>query len=170
MTTLTRSAMAIILWSTVSASTYAQNVANAADIRAQLRSASPSQVAWAAFDAGTYQLHEAVPELIAVLESPPPAADREQQYIVAAVLDALVQIRGIPSGLLPPPAVPASILSRYYTRWPVQTLILLGRAGPERDPILRNLLRTASGYRWYAIANCSCRDPNQDLLQTCSRD
>jgi hypothetical protein len=113
---------------------------------------SPSDVAWAAFDAGTYQLHEAIPELIAVLESPPPAAGREQ-YLVAAVLDALIQLRGTPGTPISPAVVTPGILERYYEAWPIQTLVLFGRTGSDRDPILRNLLRTASGYRWYAIAN-----------------
>jgi len=143
----------IVLWSAVSGSAFAQNAPDAAAVRTRLHSASASEAAWAAFDAGTFQIKQAVPDLIAVLDSPPAAAEHERDYLVAAILDALIQIHARPGASLLPALAPADRPTRYYARWPVQTLILLDCVGPEAGPVLLELLHDATGYPWYAFAN-----------------
>jgi hypothetical protein len=138
-----------LLWPTLS---HAQRVPTPADVRGRLHSTNPAEVAWAAFDAATFQMREVAPDLIAVLELPPAADTRTRDYLVAAVLDALIQAgTSIP---VPGPAVAfPETLERYYSRWPVQTLILFGRERDERGPILQRLLTSASGQEWFALAN-----------------
>jgi hypothetical protein len=83
-----------LLLSLSSWTAYAQRVPAAGDVRARLHSSDPADVAWAAFDAATFQLREVVPDLIAALESPASAQPQARDYVVAAVLDALIQLRG----------------------------------------------------------------------------
>jgi hypothetical protein len=53
-----------LFWPTLS---HAQRSApTAADVRARLHSRNAAEVAWAAFDAATYQMREVAPDLIAV--------------------------------------------------------------------------------------------------------
>lgn len=62
-------------------------------------------------------------------------------------------------------------LERYYLRWPVQTLILFGREGTERGPILQRLLASASGQEWFALANLlSSQAPVPGFAATVLRD
>src|SRR5262245_41774319 len=53
------------------AAAHAQRAPTPDDIRARLNSDIPAEIAWAAFDAGTYQISEVVPDLNIVLASPP---------------------------------------------------------------------------------------------------
>jgi hypothetical protein len=132
------------------------------DVRARLHSTNPADVAWAAFDAATFQMREVAPDLIAVLDTPPEVEERIRYPLISAVLDALIQLRGtgrFPAGVTGP--APA-ILDRYHARWPVQTLILLSAPVstrvslpvPGRGETLERWLRSAtSGLDWYAAAN-----------------
>ena len=135
------------------ASAHAQRAPTPADVRARLHSAVPAEVAWAAFDAGTYQIVEAIPDLNAVLESPPAALPLERDFLAAAALDALIHLDGALAIRIQKANVPSAILERYYDRWPVQTLILLGRNGAAADAILSRLLPGARDEAWFAIAN-----------------
>ncbi|HEY1306073.1 MAG TPA: hypothetical protein VGF24_21115 [Vicinamibacterales bacterium] len=118
-----------------------------------MHSTIDAEVAWAAFDAGTFQLRDAVPDLIAILESPPGTDARTRDYLIAAVLDALIQLRDS-NFARPRLAVPsATTLERHYARWPIQVLLLMSEAAPERAIILERWLQTARGLQWYAIAN-----------------
>src|SRR5215510_5120761 len=131
----------------------AQRAPTPDEVRARLHSGTPAEVAWAAFDAGTHQIVEAVPDLVAVLDSPPAGSSLERDFLAAAVLDSLIQLKpppGIPS---PRATAPAEILERYYDRWPIQTLVLLGRNGASADATLLNLLPSARTETWFAIAN-----------------
>lgn len=133
-----------------------------AELMASLRSQSPATVAWAAFQAGVLQAKQAVPALVATLEAMPAGSQHERDYLAAAVLDALVQIRPMPGE---PPGIEVSptAVAPYLDRWPIQTLVLLGRAGPERDPIVMDLFRSlprkqgvaalSPGEMWFALAN-----------------
>ena len=127
-----------------------------------LRSNTPIGVAWGAFEAATFQITEAVPAMIAALESLPRGTQHERDYAAAALLDALIQIRPVP-GVPPGPPAPASVVAPYLDRWPIQTLVLLGRSGPEGDPIVVNLFESlprkrndsslSPGEMWFALAN-----------------
>jgi hypothetical protein len=132
----------------------AQRVPTAADVRARLHSSNPAEVAWAAFDAATFQMSEVAPDLIAVLDTPPEVEERIRYPLISAVLDALIQLRG--TGRFPArvPGPAHAILDRYHARWPVQTLILLSAPVPGRGETLERWLRsTTSGLEWYAAAN-----------------
>lgn len=140
-----------LLWPAVS---HAQPVPTAADVRARLHSRGAAEVAWAAFDAATFQMREVAPDLVTLLELPPAATPLAHDYLIAAVLDALVQLDDPLriAGITPVPS--PQILERYHSRWPVQTLILFGRtARDERGPLLQALLASASGDRWFALSN-----------------
>jgi hypothetical protein len=114
----------------------------AADVRRQLASNDPKQVAWGAFRAAEHRI-DVVPSLLRTLETPP-AADRLERYaMIGAVLDAAAQLNA---------RLPAEVLRSYYQGWPIQTLILFANATESR-PVLLDLLKTASGDRWYALAN-----------------
>src|SRR5262245_23605029 len=93
----------------------AQRAPTAADVRVRLHSDVPAEVAWAAFDAGTYQFVEAIPDLVAVLDSTPAGSSLEERdFLAAAVLDSLIQLKpppGIPS---PSTTAPTEILERHY--------------------------------------------------------
>jgi len=143
---------ALLLTFLMPLSAFAQSAPDASSLIARLRSGSSSEVAWAAFEAGTYQVQEAIPALVAALDSPPPGSDQERYYVASGILDALIQMRGVPGATRAAVAAPTTI-APYYDKWPIQTLILLGRAGPERNPILLNRFRTASHQEWFAIAN-----------------
>ncbi|HKY22070.1 MAG TPA: hypothetical protein VJM31_12715 [Vicinamibacterales bacterium] len=111
--------------------------------RRQLRSGEPRSMAWGAFHASAYQVTEVIPDLIAALETSA-VEGFEQSATIDALLDAAVQLDA---------KVPASALVRYWERWPVQTSILFAKATNDRDAVILDLLRTASGFRWYALAN-----------------
>lgn len=123
-----------------------------ADVRTRLHSTDGSEVAWAAFDAATFHMPEVVPDLIAVLEARSYIDPGARNYLVAALLDALIQAqipRGVPiQGTLDP-----TTFAQFVEDWPVQTLILFGRIGPERDGILLDLLPRSSGKVWWGVAN-----------------
>jgi hypothetical protein len=127
-----------------------------------LRSNTPVGVAWGAFEAGRFQITEAVPALIAVLDGLPSGSGHERVYVAAAVLDALAQIHSVP-GVAPAVAIPSAAVVPYLDRWPIRTLILLGRGGPERDQVVLDLFRSlpltkgaaaeTPGEMWFALAN-----------------
>jgi hypothetical protein len=138
---------------------HAQRAPSAADVRTRLHSSVPLEVAWAAFDAATFQIREVAPDLIAVLGTPPEAEPRSRDYLIAGVLDALIQLQGthsFPANLATPQP---GVLERYHERWPVQTLILISAAGPQPCASLERWLRSArSGLEWFAIANVLLRE------------
>ena len=84
--------------------TDAQRTPTVEDVRARLHSTNPPDVAWAAFDAATFQMREVAPDLIAVLDTPPELEERIRDPLISAVLDALVQLRG--TGRFPPAFLP----------------------------------------------------------------
>lgn len=137
---------------------YAQRAPTAADVRARLHSTNAAEVAWAAFDAAAFQMWEVAPDLVAVLELPPAGDSLQRDYLIAAVLDALIQA-GTPIPFPAPAVAFPETLERYFWRWPVQTLILLGRERDERGPILQRLLASASGESWFALANLLSSQP-----------
>jgi hypothetical protein len=110
----------------------AQDPPNSAELVARLRSPSRATVASAAFYARAQQVKEVVPELIAILEALPSGSQDERDYLAAAVLDALIQIRPGP-GEPPGTEVPPTAVARYLDRWPIQTLIPL--VAPARNEI-----------------------------------
>jgi hypothetical protein len=140
----------------------AQEPPTLAELMAGLRSQTPATVAWAAFQAGVLQAKQTVPVLVATLEAMPAGTQNERDYLAAAVLDALVQIHPMP-GEPPGIGVSPAAVAPYLDRWPIQTLVLLGRAGPERDPIVVDLFRSlprkqsvaamSPGEMWLALAN-----------------
>jgi len=134
---------------------HAQRAPTVADVRVRLHSTSPVDVSWAAFDAATFQLRDVAPDLLAVLETPPEADAITSDALVAAVLDALIQLRGTARFRARVPVPPPATLDRYHARWPVQTLILMSAAAaPERGEVLERWFgSTRSGLEWYAIAN-----------------
>jgi hypothetical protein len=147
----------------------AQEPPSSTELVTRLRSPSPVTVAWAAFQAGTLQVREAVPALISTLEALPAGSQSERDYIAAAVLDALIQIHPVPGEPPGLPAVPPQTVARYLDRWPIQTLVLLGRTGPERDPVVMDFFRSlprkqgaaafSPGQMWFALANLLAPGP-----------
>src|SRR5690349_12448414 len=131
-----------------------RSIPTAADVRARLHSTNAAEVAWAAFDAGALHLTEVASDLVDVLDSPAGTPGPQRDYLVAAVLDGLIQLQGTrrfpASSRTPSPAT----LDRYHRRWPVQTLLLMTARGPERGEILESWFRSAeSGLEWIGIAN-----------------
>jgi hypothetical protein len=111
----------------------------------ELRTGVARDVAWGAFRAGEYRLSECTPDLLAALDAPPQGDRLEQHAMLAALLDAAVQLRA---------DVPPGIVRRYWDQWPVQAAILFSYAkSPDRDAVLLELLRSARGLRWHAAAN-----------------
>src|SRR5262245_3501189 len=111
----------------------------------ELRSGVARTTAWGAFRAGEYRLTECTADLAAVLESPPKAEPLEQSSMLSAVLDAAVRLRA---------DITPTILRRYWTQRPVHAAILFSYAkSPDRDPVLLEILRSATGFSWHAAAN-----------------
>jgi hypothetical protein len=135
---------ATLLRAQAQASAWSQTLVDAtADARRQLRSADPREVAWGAFRAAEYRLAAVIPDLRAVLQAPPSGDSVERSAMIAALLDAAMELDA---------RLPAAELTAYWDRWPVHTSALLARAD-DPAPVLLDLLRTASGFRWYALAN-----------------
>ena len=154
MTSLRRSTAVTVLCLACVHDAQAQRVPTPADVRARLHADVPAEVAWAAFDAGTHQIVEAVPDLVAVLDSAPAGSSLEERdFLAAAVLDSLIQLKPPPGIPIPRVTAPTEILERYYDRWPIQTLVLLGRNGTSADATLLKLLPSATTETWFAIAN-----------------
>lgn len=117
--------------------------ATAAEVQRQLHSSDPADVAWGAFNSAEFRVREAIPDLEVLLKSPVVAQPVERGAMIAALLDAGVQLGA---------DFQSSVLRSYYAGWPIQTLILLGFSR-DSGPVLVDLLKDASGYSWYAIAN-----------------
>src|SRR5215510_6924250 len=129
MTSVRRSTAVAVLCLACAPEAQAQRAApSLADVRARLHSVVGAEVAWAAFDAATFRMRAVMPDLIAVLEAPPSIDGRERDYLIAALLDALVQAGEI-HGLGPVPD--PTTLAQLFEQWPAQTLILFGRIGSE---------------------------------------
>jgi hypothetical protein len=94
-----------------------------------------------------------LPDLIEVLEAPPNIDAREKDYLIATLLDALVEAAETPGPDSQVPAPNPTTLALLFEQWPTQTLILFGRIGAERDGMLLNLLPLSSGQTWFGIAN-----------------
>jgi hypothetical protein len=121
-----------------------EHAARVAAARQKLRSPDPATIAWGAFDAGTYRLRELVPELVALLEGSPAAGRPEEWALTLVVLDAVVQLEA---------AVPAETLKTYAARNPVQTSLALANATGGRHAVVLDLLSSANGDNWFALAN-----------------
>jgi hypothetical protein len=63
------------------------------EARRQLQSPDPKSVAWGAFNAGTYQLEELLPELTTALVHPPDGSDQERHAVISALLEAAWRTR-----------------------------------------------------------------------------
>jgi hypothetical protein len=81
--------------------------------------------------------------LAAVLEKPP-GGSFEQWAVALAALDAVAQLDA---------PIPAEILRPYAARYPVQTSLALAKATGARNAVLLELLSSAKGYPWFAMAN-----------------
>lgn len=125
----------------------------ARQVQRLLASTDAREVAWGAYDAGAYQLTEAVPALQRILDAPPATADRDRLALTDAVLDALIQLHA---------HLPAPLVLPHVALRPVQTLVLLTVA-TDRDPALMHLLTTTSGWRWYSAANVLLQDKDPGL-------
>lgn len=139
---------------------WAQHVPSVQDVNKRLRSSSITTVAWAAFEAGAFGIVETIPALSTALQSPPRGSAQQREYLDAVILDALVQMPFWPA----PPGVvlvPPTVVATHFTRWPIQTLAVLGRIGPAADAVVLHLLRGWPEHRdavhgdeaWFAIAN-----------------
>jgi hypothetical protein len=112
---------------------------------ALLRAANPKDIAWGAFRAAEHRVDGLSPEIAAVLEAPPASNPDERRAMVAALLEAAVQL-----GL----DLPAPLLRRYWQTYPVQTAILFNRTTDRSaEEVLRDLLDRSSGFPWFAVAN-----------------
>jgi hypothetical protein len=116
--------------------------------RAGLRSEMPNEVAWGAYRAAEFRLFELVPDLVTRLAAPSIGENQEPYALRAALLDSAVQLEA---------AVPAPLLRSYWQDFPVQSAILFARATGPRDEVLLDLLTSATGFRWFAIANLLAR-------------
>jgi hypothetical protein len=115
------------------------------EARGQLQSQDPKSVAWGAFNAGTYQLDELLPELRAALLHPPHASDQGRQAMISALLEAAIQLRR---------ALPWEAVIPYLRQSPVQVAILMPRmAGALPANALLDAMTSSSGGEWVAIAN-----------------
>jgi hypothetical protein len=124
------------------------------EIERKLRSPEPETVAWGAFEAGVYRVRGAVPALQRMLETPLPRRDdRIGWAILDVVLDALVQLQA---------RLPAPLVARYLDTWPVHACILLTTAS-DREDVLVEQLRAATGFRWYVAANLLLDDRSAPL-------
>jgi len=137
----------------------AQPAPSVSELEAGLRSTSITEVAWAAFRAGAFEVTETVPALATALQSPPPGSQQEREYLAAAILDALAQMPFWP-GRPGVTEVEPTAVAAHFDRWPLQTVVVLGRIGPAADPVALDLLRSwparpslRMGDAWFAIAN-----------------
>src|SRR5262245_33521720 len=138
---IVRASRASCVLALTAGSLYAQD---ADSISRRLRANDPKSVAWGGYLAGEHRVREAMPHLIATLESPRlRQAGREWKGARFAVLDALILLDAQP---------PADLLVRYYKEHREQVLILLSEPRAGRDDILLKSLKTESGILWYAIA------------------
>jgi hypothetical protein len=115
-----------------------------------LQSGDPQRVAWGAYLAAQYRMSSAVPLIEAALDRTDvtgggcASSQCQSPAVVFALLDALVQLDA--------PVDPVRV-GRFLPRWPVQSLVLLGRAGADRDRTLLPFFEGASGLSWRAAAN-----------------
>ncbi len=115
-----------------------------ASVAQQLSANDPMAVAWGGYLAGEHRVQDAIPHLIAALDSSRlQQAGREWKAARFAVLDALILLGAQPS---------PDVLLRYYPEHREQVLILLSVPRPGRDEVLLRLLKNESGIPWYAIA------------------
>jgi len=122
---------------------------------AWLQSADPRVVAWGAHLALREQVRSALPDLVALVEresasDQPPSEERRHMQL--ALVDAVIQLGG---------AVSPEAARRLYTRYPVQTILLLTRAeAPAANAVLLDIVRTdrARHGTWLAAANLLARN------------
>jgi hypothetical protein len=115
-----------------------------AEAERQLRSDDPREVAWGAVTSGQYHLLTLRPLIEAALTRRYDASGRTAWALEQALLDALVQLDA---------RVPAAAVLPYFTRWPVQSLILLANSSEGRDAALLPLVSSTGGQAWNAVAN-----------------
>ena len=122
----------------------------AAQVPEWLQSGDPQRVAWGAYLAAQYRMSSAVPLLEGALDRTDvigggcASSQCQSAAVVFALLDALVQLDA---------SVDPVRVGRFLPRWPVQSLVLLGRAGADRDGTLLPFFEGASGLSWRAAAN-----------------
>ena len=115
-----------------------------------LQSGDPPKVAWGAYLAAQYRMPSAIPLVEAALDRTDVTGGGcggpqcQSAAVVFALLDALVQLDAV---------VDPVPIGRFLPRWPVQSLVLLGRAGADRDRTLLPFFEGASGLSWRAAAN-----------------
>jgi len=130
---------------------------NVEQVPGLLRSDDYKQMAWGAYLAGQYRVSAAVPLLEALLErieliddqrqNLTPGRDSQKIERIAtalSALDALVQLNA---------RIPAPSVERFFDRWPIQTLVLVGNAVSGRDEALLSMLERGAGPAWTAAAN-----------------
>ena len=113
-------------------------------VQTRLRSDTPSELGWGAFLAAQFQYKDAVPLIVERLHSLPRLDGSQRHYLVATMLDALIQLDA---------RIPAETILPFYSDWTIHALVLLGSASQDRDAALLSVLRGASGEGWAAAAN-----------------
>jgi hypothetical protein len=108
------------------------------------QTATPESIAWTAYLAAEADDQSRIPELEAALPLLLEGETSEHRYALGSVADALVRLKARPR---------LDLLVLLFKRYPLQTLLLLQRFGPERNPLALRLLKTSRGFAWFALAD-----------------
>jgi hypothetical protein len=126
------------------------------DLRTNLASGQPRDIAWAAYSAARQGRQDLIPNLAALVVShqagsrkgansvPPEVAASE------AVADALIQLEA---------SLPAATIMHLYPQFPAQTIILLSRSPDSAAALLEIFRTTHSGDLWLAAGNLLAARP-----------
>ena len=118
------------------------------------QTSTPESIAWTAYFAVEADDQSRIPELeaeIPLLLEPKTFA---HGFALGSVADALVRLKARPR---------PDLLVLLFKRYPLQSLLLLQRFGPERNPLALRLLKTSRGSAWFALADLLSRPRHQVL-------
>ncbi len=120
------------------------------DLRTNLASGQPRDIAWAAYSSARQSRRDLIPDLAAIIASyrAVPLKDRTsvppEVAAIEAVADALIQLEA---------RLPAVTIMHLYPQLPAQTIILLSRAPDSAAALLEIFQTTPSRDLWLAAGN-----------------
>jgi hypothetical protein len=108
------------------------------------QTATPESIAWTAYLAAEADDQSRIPQLEAALPLLLGGETSEHRYALGFVAHALVRLKARPR---------LDLLPALFKRYPLETLLLLLRFGPERNALALRLLNTSRGVAWFGLAD-----------------
>jgi hypothetical protein len=126
------------------------------DLRTNLASGQPRDIAWAAYSVARQGRQDLIPNLAALIASYQAVPPKDHNSVppevaaIEAVADALIQLEA---------RLPAATIMHLYPQFPAQTMILLSRSPDSTAAVLEIFQTTHSGYLWLAAGNLRAVHP-----------